>query len=603
MPLRWVVALALAVCALFGASPARAWQEAHETADDVHVVVDASGVAAVEHVVAWRVVHGPLSWIDLSNVDPATVLESDVAIAGEDGRPVSAGHLARREGGAVRVTIDEPRSLMRGVFRFDVRWRIDLAATHALARDGAAWRVTLTSPIASDGFDVARTVIDVPAAPEPPRAIDPESGQPDEAALAVLHRGPLVDSLELLHPHMARGQSVTWTVRADPRAFFPSAIPPPSAATPAAASEPDRIRAVLRGLLLLGIAAVFAVLVLAKRRAVSLRSDACGARARALLPLPATALAWLGGAAIAIAVGLQMAGEAAIAGVFVGAAVLAATSLPSVMPARARPAGRWLLLRPVDAFAAPGSFQDGPEAPVPPAPALPADRFDVGTLRGGLAALAALMALVMTAWVLRAADVADAPWLVAIDGAALLPLFVTGRAGQVGGPRGEVTARWMARALEGLRRVGRLKASPWARLATDGSVEELRLLVLPFAPAPGVVGIELGLAWNATPVGWAPSPEVLVRVLEGSAAAAIVGREAPHVRPAIGRRREERVLRFTPSSPTRRSAIELARTLAAALTDRRAQPAKVAWAGRERRVARVAAPRRPETARPHQQAC
>jgi hypothetical protein len=149
----------------------------------------------------------------------------------------------------------------------------------------------------------------------------------------------------------------------------------------------------------------------------------------------------------------------------------------------------------------------------------------------------------------------------------------------------------------------RVRASPWARLATDGSVEELRLWVVPLAPAPGLVGIELGLAWNATPVGWSPGPELLVRVLEGSAAGSILAQAAPRVRPAIGRRREERVLRFTPSSPTRRAAIALTRTLASVLADRRAYPSKVAWAGRERRAPLAAAAQASETPRSQRQAC
>jgi hypothetical protein len=547
-------------------------------------VIDGAGVASVQNILRWRVVHGPLAGFDISNVDPTAVLESDVAIASEDGRPVSAGHLLRREGSTARVTIDEPRALMRGVFSFDVRWRVDLSATGALMRDGAAWRLTLTGPVASDGFDVARTIVDLPAAPEPPRAIDPESGAPDEAALATLHRGALLDSLELLHPHMARGQAVRWTVRADPRAFFPSAATPVAAAP--AAPEPDRIRGALGVVALAVIAATFALLLRAKRRILAARSAAHGARARALVPLPGTALAWIGGGALALAVALQASGETPIGGAFVVVAILAATSLPSRVDARARAAGRWLVLRPAEAFTA---------------PAHEGDAFDLGTVLGVLAALGSIATLVTIACLLRSANVAHAGWLVAIDGAALVPLFVTGGSSQIGAHR-VVAGRWIARAFQELRRVDRLKASPWARLATDGSVEELRLWIAPLTAAPGLVGIELGLAWNTTPVGWSPGPELLVRVLEGSAAASILEKAAPRVRPAIGRRREERVVRFTPSSPTRRSAIALTRRLASVLTDRRAHPPKVAWAGRERR-APLAAVRPSETPRAQRQAC
>jgi hypothetical protein len=284
---------------------------------------------------------------------------------------------------------------------------------------------------------------------------------------------------------------------------------------------------------------------------------------------------------------LEASGETSIAAVFVVVALLAATSRPSRVTPRARAAGRWLVLRPAEAFAAPA-----PER----------DVFDVGTVPGLLTALGSIAALVTLACLLRSANVPDAAWLVAIDGAALVPLFVTGRPDQIGAHR-PAAARWLARAFAELRRVERLRASPWARLATDGSVEELRLWIVPLAPAPGLVGIELGLAWNATPVGWSPGPELLVRVLEGSAAGSILAKAAPRVRPAIGRRREERVLRFTPSSPTRRAALALTRTLASVLADRRAYPPKVAWAGRERRAPLAAVVRESETPRPQRQAC
>ena len=61
---------------------------------------------------------------------------------------------------------------------------------------------------------------------------------------------------------------------------------------------------------------------------------------------------------------------------------------------------------------------------------------------------------------------------------------------------------------------------------------------------PGVLGIELGLAWSATPVGWSGAPEVLARVLDGSAAAARLARELPGMRAVPGRRPDERVIRL-----------------------------------------------------------
>jgi hypothetical protein len=117
----------------------------------------------------------------------------------------------------------------------------------------------------------------------------------------------------------------------------------------------------------------------------------------------------------------------------------------------------------------------------------------------------------------------------------------------------------------------------------DGSrPEELRLLVLPRATMPGLVGVELGLAWSQTPAGWAPTPEVLARVLEGSAAAARLSRELPAARSVPGRRPDERVVRMLPRWPSQRHSVALVRALAEAFTDRRTGVA--AWAGSERRA-------------------
>jgi hypothetical protein len=600
---RWVVAVAVCAGAGIGAKPAHAsqapgWREIHEIADDVHVEVDEAGGASVQHLVRWHVVHGPIASVDLAGVDASAVLEPAVAITADDGRLVSNGHAARQDATTVRVAVDDPKALARGTFVFDVRWRVDLGKIGGVTREGGAWRVTLRSPIAADGFDGARTFLDLPAAPDPPRAIDPETGAVDPAALATLQRGPLRDSLELLHPHVARGQSVVWTVRADPRAFR---LPGDGAAgTPGAsagvAAEPDRVRSILAVLAWLGVGALFALLVLAKTRAVTAMAALHGGRARPLVPLPSPAVAALGGAAMAAAVGLEMAGETAAVGGLIAAAVLAATVRATPGAPRPRAAGRWLALRPADAFA--------------PARSRRRHAFDIDGTRGRAGALAAAAALALVALVLReAASALDAPWLVAIDGAALVPLFVTGRSSQLGADRGARAARWLARIFAKLRRVDRLRVVPWARVAIDGTVDELRLLVPPPVAVPGLVGLELGLGWSETLVGCAKVPGVLVRVLEGSAAAARVARFAPHARAVLGRRREERVYRFTAPSPAEGDAVALVRALASLVTDRRsaregsAASAPRPYSGRERR--RDPLPARPlaETPRALEQAC
>ena len=74
---------------------------------------------------------------------------------------------------------------------------------------------------------------------------------------------------------------------------------------------------------------------------------------------------------------------------------------------------------------------------------------------------------------------------------------------------------------------------------------------------PGVIGIEVGVAWIATPAGYAPETEVLVRVREATAAAARMVALAPARRAVHGRKTDERVVRLVPAVPSRAGAVAL----------------------------------------------
>ncbi len=245
MHVRRAIGLAVALMLMLAVRRAHAWQEAHQIGDDAHVFVEPGGVATVQHELRWHVARGPLKSIDVVSVDRLAVIETHVLITADDGRTLEA-HALRRDERTIRITVEDPRALMRGNFVFDVRWRIDLVASGAISREGATWQLALSSPVAVDGFEVARTAIDLPAAPDGPRAIVAESGATDESAVASLRRGADRDVLELVRPHVARGEATTWTVRVDPRAFPLITDPrlrPRSAATPD--PEPDRVHTAL----------------------------------------------------------------------------------------------------------------------------------------------------------------------------------------------------------------------------------------------------------------------------------------------------------------------------------------------------------------------
>ena len=568
MVVRRAFAAAVALAALLVSGRADAWQEAHQTGDDVAVRIDARGGADVKHELRWHVVRGPLKSIDVIHVEPSVTLEPDVTITAEDGRSL-LGHAARRDDRTVRVTIDEPRALMRGNFTFDVRWHVDLVASRALTRDGATWRLVWSSPVATDGFDAAHTVLELPAAPDAPQPILADTGAVDDGAVAALRREPGRDRLELVRPHVARGESPVWTVRVDPRALpgvtDPRLRPPGGASAPA---EPDRVREAAMAVGLGALALLFGLCVHRKARAFAAACLARGARSRAVLPVPDAARAAIAGIALAGSAGLELYGRPTLGAVCVAVAALAAALRAPAFEPAARGPGRWLALRPEEAFAA--------------APSTGA--------RDALVAIAALAGCAAAACLARRFD-PEGPWLVALDASAIVPLFVTGRACQLPPDGARTAAPWLARVFRTLHAVADLRVRPWARVPLAGfAPDELRLLILPRAATPGLLGIELGLAYGATPVGWSGAPEVLARVLEGSPAAARLARELPETRLGPGRRPDERVARMLPIAPTTTAAAALARALAGAFTDRRAACPPEAWTAPERRLPR---PRRP----------
>jgi hypothetical protein len=585
MNLRAVFALAAALCAATATTTAGAWQEAHQTGDDVKVRIEADGVASVRDLVRWRVVHGPVKSIDLVNVDAAATLDPDVTITAEDGRALT-GHLVRADERTVRVLVDQPRALMRGTFTFEAQWRVDLVATHALTYDGANWRLGWSAPVASDGVDASRTVFDLPGAPEEPRPVFADTGAVDDTAVATVQRDGSRDSLELVRPHVARGESASWTVRIDPRAL--SAIADPALRPLRAAPPPegDRVHEVSFALLVGALALAFGLAIAHKTSSFAALGAARGATVRGLLPLPTVARVVVGACAFGGAAGLEVLDHPVEASLLIALAALAAAlRAPKVRPS-ARGPGNWLALRPEEAFATSGVSPHWMDA-------------------GGVAGRVAMALLVALACALAVAARRSAPegsWLVALDAMALVPLFVTGRAVQLP-PSDGSAAPWLKRAFDRLRQLRVVRAVPWARIAVDRStVDELRLLVLPRVAMPGMAGIEVGLGWVDTPVGWIGSPEVLVRVLEGSPAAARLAQVAPAGdagRTLPGRRPDERVLRVLPRARTPVGAVSLVGALADALTDRRSQPAPGAWTAADRRVfvpAKPAAPRRAHAA-------
>src|SRR5580692_3572357 len=179
MRLRPGISLAAGATALLVTAQAYAWHEAHIVGDEERVHVDSRGMASIEHLLKWRVVHGPLESIDLAGVDMGAVIDPATSVRTEDGRDLTA-HAVRGDDSVVRIVLDSPRALARGIATFDVRWQIDLVATHAIVPDGGSWRLSWSFPVAVNGFDLPRIVLDLPAAPEPPRSLGADLSAPEQ---------------------------------------------------------------------------------------------------------------------------------------------------------------------------------------------------------------------------------------------------------------------------------------------------------------------------------------------------------------------------------------------------------------------------------------
>jgi len=561
--------LLLVACALAAtiASPASAYyEEAHTTGDEARVQVDANGAARVEHVVAWHLVAGQVHFVDVaqtSSQTPGAVVapEPAASVTGEDGK-VYPATLVPRDGNGLRVVFEEPKGLRHGRYKLRFAYREDLAASHAFTRDGAMWRLAWSGLTFVDGYDGAKVTFDLPPSVDEPRAVE---GEAEQGILSSLRRAQDRDELELVKPHVAKREVLTWAIRVAPRAFpgvrDPALRPPPL--RPPVVVRP-RVAPVLIFLGALALGLAFAALARKKAARFDRLCRARGVTALGLLPLSLDLRAALAGACLGAGVLLEAesaptAGAACVA----GAMLLSALRRPASSPAPRGP-GRWLALRPAEAF-----------------PRVEGDVFDPMSLRGALAALGVLAALGgLGAALYRIAP--HAPFVVALDAFALLPLVATGRASQLP-PDAAAGASWLRRLFARLGKDKSLRVVPWARVPTGRSEpDEVRVLAMPRAAMPGLVGIEVGLAFWRAASGYGSTPEILVRVHESTAASARMTTLASFVRPVPGRVPEERVYRLLPRLPTRDGAVRLVARLGRELEDRRL--AAVPWEREERRV-------------------
>jgi len=561
---RWVAS----ACLLFGSFVSRGaaayYEEARIDGDEVRVTVDTAGSARIEHELSWHIVAGQLHSLDLPGMSGNPQPEPEATLTGEDGRIVEAT-LGKRDDQTLRVAFSEPKGVRHGRYKVRLAYRVDLVETRALVREGAMWRLTWQGPVLADGYDSARVTFELPPAIDEPRCSGPEGGAPD-GILCTLRREPGKDELELMKPHVARHEVVAWSVRVAPRAFpgvhDPSLRPPPFQPLEPQRSGPPPLL-VFAGLLAIAIA--YGGLVHRKASRFDETCRAFGGRARGLLSIPLWLRASLAGVAMATGVFAEVVRVPTWGGACIAFAMAMACLRPPRVRVPVRGPGRWLALRPADAFARRAS----------------SDLFDPLSRHGAVAAAFVLALLAGLGVVLRKYS-AEAPYFVALDALACLPIVATGRRSQLP-PDGCTSAPWLRKLFARLSKQRTLRVAPWARVPV-GRVEpdEVRILAVPRAGMPGLVGIEVGLAWRSSATSYVAIPAVLVRVHESTAASARMTTLAPFARPVPGRKPEERVFRLVPRFPTRNGTFSLVRRLGQELVDRRI--GGQSWEREERRL-------------------
>ena len=585
-----LAALVTAVAVLLGRpTVARAWVDVTVEGDDVRVVVDKSGDARVEHKITLKIAGGPLRSIDLRGVDADAMPDPDgyvvplkEAARGSlaSAQAVSAERIPDegklRDDGSpalpvMRIRFDPDRGLGRGIHVLLVRYTTKLGSR--IVVNGPFAQLTWRGVVWDSGFDSARVTFELPAAPTEPRADEAAPPSPGDAqrarsplVLSTVRRGPMKDQIDLLRPYAPKGEAITWTLRADARAFRPAgAAPAPTTQKPSATlGEPGQ-----RAVLLLGALSLFllyASLVAVKSGEVAKHARARGVEPRPLVPLHKALRALLAGAALVAGVLVELVlMRATMGAVLVLAAVLlAAHRAPLVKRAALRGPGRWLPI--------------AESVALRPLPRPTGAYLDVSTRAGkallilGLAAVFAAAALLHDVSPFRAE-------LVAFDAVAVLVIFGTGRMAEL--PPDPATApvatlrevarrvrkRWPA---SDLRIVGRIRVP-------DGCSEpdELRLSIAPRSAPVGFGVIEVGVVFAIGAGASFACPEVIVRVTTGSPCEEALAKLARHGRASRGRKKEERAILLTPRLPTARMTAAMVLRLMRALADaRNAKPAR-----------------------------
>lgn len=577
---------------LFAAFPAKAWVETRVTAHSAVVDVERNGTATVVQELGVRLRGGPLSELPVVGVDSdAEPLPDATVICTDDAKfgtvPLT---VERQPDGSLKLTVQRERGLRTGSYVFRFSYRTELLKRELIRRSGSHVELRWVGPRFDDGLDSARVTFRIPEASVAPALPGPgsSSGTVNElddlggVFVGNLRRAPGKDELEIVRPHVARGEPALWRVWLADSALdaFAAGQAPKPAATLVSHELGESPRERLSWLLgALGAGLAFGLLLLAKWSGFSAAAGVRRARARSLVPLQVGLRATLGGLLMGLAV---IAGGRWDEPTWMGALLLGAMACAVLYatPERAAPRGpgQWLPLSDADAFAA-GAAR------------LPGRYLDATTVPGGLLLLLLLSALLALHFVERSHSPYRAVELL-LGGAVLLPVFLTGRARELPALPGGDPLQSLRRMLRGLRRRG-LRAVALARLPHgSSSADELRLLVQPRGALAGLMALEIGVDHTLGLGGVVAEPYLLLRVREDSACAQALTYELAFQR---GRKPEERVAVLRPKLPTVAETLALVDELIELLQRRPAPPRQGPTSARSS-AGKPASARKPATA-------
>ncbi len=556
--IRHAVALALLAAFCLVSGQASAWIETSIKSDDVTLELDSDGNAVVTHELLMKIRGGPLTELQLQGVDSdaEALPDASVAPARHGSRSRAIPLLPTIDGDVLRLAIDHPKGIRRGTFLFRFSYRTSLGGRGLIRPDGSEVEIRWVGPRFDDGIDSARVLFRVPSAQNPPHLFE---GQEDPRGLGLieeidgvflsnLRRGQTHDELEVIRPHVAKGEPVVWKIRADGKIFGMTAPVASPAPAPYERQTPPAERALAIGGVIL-LAVLYALLVGLKARAVSRASRLRGAEARPLVALPLAARAAFGGATLgaAAAVGVLTTQPTAAGALLALAMMLAAHRSPALRHSMRGP-GEWV-----------------ESAKLHRSPSVPGGVLDIGTLAGA-AFLLGLLAVFGGGvyWLWRHSTYQAL--MLALGAASLLPIFCTGRRSELPPDPVEGALGFLNRVKKKLGKMPGVSVKLVARIASGQSApDELRLVVTPTRPLSGMRAIELGFEYHQGAGGFVSLPCAIVRAVDGSDAYESLPRSVVWSR---GRDADERVALIRPKLPSVGLSVALLKRLSLRLTNR-----------------------------------